>query len=171
MDSGLELGRSFVQPRFWGKRSLDYLWQGIGAYLKRYPQLRYLFGPVSISHDYPEEAKELLIGFYSRHFATECELAAARNPYRINPEAVTKLATQFPGEDYKTEFRELKRALTARGYAVPTLYKQYTELCETGGAAFAAFNVDHDFADCVDGLIVVDLERIKPDKRRRYLGR
>src|SRR5690606_37014068 len=25
---GLELGRSFVQPKYWGKRSLDYLWQG-----------------------------------------------------------------------------------------------------------------------------------------------
>ncbi|MGB2021525.1 MAG: GNAT family N-acyltransferase, partial [Candidatus Puniceispirillaceae bacterium] len=33
--AGLELGRSFVQPRFWGKRSLDYLWQGIGAYVAR----------------------------------------------------------------------------------------------------------------------------------------
>src|SRR5690606_6274967 len=29
-ERGLELGRSFVQPRYWGKRSLDYLWFGIG---------------------------------------------------------------------------------------------------------------------------------------------
>ncbi|WP_233144511.1 lysophospholipid acyltransferase family protein [Methyloprofundus sedimenti] len=29
----IELGRSFVQPRYWGQRSLDYLWYGIGAYL------------------------------------------------------------------------------------------------------------------------------------------
>ena len=28
---GIELGRSFVQPKYWGKRSLDYLWYGIGA--------------------------------------------------------------------------------------------------------------------------------------------
>ena len=32
---GLELGRSFVQPRYWGKRSLDYLWMGIGAFCAR----------------------------------------------------------------------------------------------------------------------------------------
>ncbi len=31
---GLELGRSFVVPDYWGSRSLDYLWQGIGAYLQ-----------------------------------------------------------------------------------------------------------------------------------------
>jgi putative hemolysin len=35
---GLELGRSFVQPKYWGKRSLDYLWFGIGAFLSRYPK-------------------------------------------------------------------------------------------------------------------------------------
>ncbi len=29
---GMELGRSFVVPAYWGSRSIDYLWQGIGAY-------------------------------------------------------------------------------------------------------------------------------------------
>ncbi len=30
--NGIELGRSFIQPRYWGRRGLDYLWSGIGAY-------------------------------------------------------------------------------------------------------------------------------------------
>ena len=62
----LELGRSFVQPRYWGMRSLDYLWYGIGAYLRRHPDIRYLFGPVSISDGYPRTARNLLVHFY-RH--------------------------------------------------------------------------------------------------------
>src|SRR3546814_568094 len=45
----VELGRSFVHPRHWGSRSLDYLWQGIGAYLRVHPHVRYLIGPVSLS--------------------------------------------------------------------------------------------------------------------------
>ncbi|MGO4777676.1 GNAT family N-acetyltransferase, partial [Lysobacter sp. 2RAB21] len=32
---GMELGRSFVAPEYWNSRSIDYLWQGIGAYLLR----------------------------------------------------------------------------------------------------------------------------------------
>ncbi len=36
-DQGLELGRSFVQPIFWGSRALDYLWQGLGAYVRHHP--------------------------------------------------------------------------------------------------------------------------------------
>src|SRR5690606_8078754 len=37
---GVELGRSFVVPAYWGSRSLDYLWQGIGAYLRSRPETR-----------------------------------------------------------------------------------------------------------------------------------
>src|SRR5690606_35389588 len=55
---GLELGRSFVVPTYWGSRSLDYLWQGIGAYLQCQPGIRYLFGAVSISAALPREARE-----------------------------------------------------------------------------------------------------------------
>jgi hypothetical protein len=49
------------------------------------------------------------------------------------------------------------------------LYKQYTELCEPGGARFLAFGVDPDFSDSIDGLIEVDLQRLRPKKRTRYL--
>jgi hypothetical protein len=49
------------------------------------------------------------------------------------------------------------------------LYKQYTELCEPGGARFLAFGVDPDFSDSIDGLIEVDLHRIRSKKRARYL--
>jgi len=31
-----------VQPKYWGKCSLDYLWIGIEALLKNNPQYRYL---------------------------------------------------------------------------------------------------------------------------------
>ena len=51
--AGMELGRSFVAPDYWGGRSIDYLWQGIGAYLARHPNVRYLYGPVSISAALP----------------------------------------------------------------------------------------------------------------------
>jgi hypothetical protein len=51
------------------------------------------------------------------------------------------------------------------------LYKQYTELCEPGGARFLAFGVDPEFSGSIDGLIEVDLEQLRPRKRQRYLQR
>ncbi len=53
--------------------------------------------------------------------------------------------------------------------SVPTLYKQYSGLCEEGGVSFSAFNIDPDFNDCVDGLVVVDLDKLLPKKRQRYI--
>jgi putative hemolysin len=167
---GLELGRSFVQPKYWGRRSLDYLWQGIGVYLKKYPDIRYLFGPVSISHDYPDQAKDLLIGFYQHYFGSDKLLASAKTPYLNDRPNIFRRYTLFKGDDYKGDFVLLKQAMTEMGLTIPTMYKQYTELCEHQGVEFIDFHVDVDFADCVDGLILVDLEKIKRSKRQRYMG-
>jgi putative hemolysin len=168
LDNGLELGRSFVQPRYWGKRSLDYLWYGIGAFLAKNPQHRHLFGPVSISGAMPQAAKDLLIYFYKLHYGgsgPEC----SRNPFVFaSPQAA--LAKEFSGDDCAADFTRLKHLLQNMGVSIPPLYKQYAALCEPGGVRFLDFNVDADFSSCVDGLVVVDLARLTEQKRRRYIG-
>lgn len=163
---GVELGRSFIQPKFQGRKSLSYLWQGIGAYLKRHPDVRYLFGPVSLSHDYPQECKDLLISFYYQHFGTQSNWVNSQSPYGISPERQLDLINLFPGKDYKAEFKILKAKLKEHGMSVPTLYKQYGEL---GGVEFHAFNIDKDFGDCIDSLVVVDIQHMDADKRKNYL--
>ncbi|MCI5148902.1 MAG: hypothetical protein D3916_05860 [Candidatus Electrothrix sp. MAN1_4] len=55
------------------------------------------------------------------------------------------------------------------GTNIPTLYKQYSSLCKPGGVRFLDFNVDPDFSNCVDGLVVVDIELLKKKKRDRYI--
>jgi putative hemolysin len=167
---GLELGRSFVQPRYWGKRSLDYLWFGIGALLKRNPQYRYLFGPVSISNSYSQSARDLLVYFYTLYFGTEEKPVSALYPYQVEWNQRNKLDLEFSGNDYKSDFKQLKSMLSMLGYSVPTLYKQYTEVCEQDGVIFSDFNIDQDFSDCVDGFVIVDTEKLKANKRKRYMG-
>ena len=170
MYRGLELGRSFVQPKYWGKRSLDYLWYGIGALLKSNPQYRYLFGPVSISNSYPQPAKDLLVYFYTKYFGAEEKPVTAITPYQIDWQQEAKLAQQFSGNDYKKDFAQLKTMLNMSGHSVPTLYKQYTDVCEPDGVIFSDFNIDPDFSDCVDGFVIVDTEKLKAKKRKRYMG-
>lgn len=161
---GMELGRSFVVPDYWGSRSLDYLWQGIGAYLRRHPQVRYLFGPVSISAALPLAAREQLVAYYQRYYGSRHALAASNKPFEYFAAPPT-----FGELDADTAFNVLKTNLAALGTSVPTLYKQYTELCEPGGARFLAFGVDPSFSDSIDGLIEVDMHLLRPKKRKRYL--
>ncbi|KAF1719427.1 GNAT family N-acetyltransferase [Pseudoxanthomonas wuyuanensis] len=162
---GMELGRSFVAPEYWGGRSIDYLWQGIGAYLRRYPRIRYLFGAVSISAALPLHAREQIVGYYAQYYGDRSGEAVSRRPFRY-----TAAPPSFGQLDAETAFRVLKANLDTLGAAVPMLYKQYIELCEPGGARFLAFGVDPAFSDSIDGLIEVDLQRIRPRKRARYLG-
>jgi len=169
LEQGLELGRSFVQPRYWGKRSLDYLWFGIGAFLRNNPGYRYLFGPVSISDTYPAAAKDMLVYFYSTYFGAQTDTVRARLPYRLAADTERQMQSAFCGNDSKRDYVLLKSRLSHLGYSVPTLFKQYGELCEDGGVRFLDFNIDPDFADCVDGLVLVDLSMLKDSKRKRYI--
>lgn len=163
--AGMELGRSFVVPDYWGSRSIDYLWQGIGAYLRRHPRVRYLFGAVSMSAALPLHAREQIVAYYAHYYGDPNGEARSRHPFRY-----TATPPCFDTLEADTAFRVLKTNLDTLGATVPMLYKQYTELCEPGGARFLAFGVDPDFSDSIDGLIEVDLHRIRPKKRERYLG-
>lgn len=168
LENSLELGRSFVQQKYWGRRSLDYLWYGIGAYLVKNPQYRFLFGPVSISTTIHPMAKELLVYFYKLYFSKEIRPQYSRNPFLFK-KSLSHLAGEFQGDDYRADFKKLKSLLCNLGTTIPTLYKQYTQLCEPGGAVFLDFNVDPAFNYCIDGLIIVDVKRIKRKKRKRYM--
>ncbi|SEQ12237.1 Putative hemolysin [Amphritea atlantica] len=169
-EQGIELGRSFVQPKYWGKRSLDYLWYGIGAYLKRHPEVRYMFGPVSLSNSYPQHARDLLVFFYSLYFPDRDNLGKSFTPYSLKPETIADLQKLFSGSNYKEDFKTLKQQMDCLNCAVPTLYKQYADVCEEGGVRFLDFGVDADFNFCVDGLVLVDMDYLKAKKRARYIG-
>ncbi|MGP3593710.1 lysophospholipid acyltransferase family protein [Vagococcus sp. WN89Y] len=167
LQQGIELGRSFIQPRYWGRRGLDYLWSGIGAYLARYPQYRYLFGPVTISGGLPPAARDLLVAFYRIWFPANSPLAASRRPW---PASLPEVMAQFTGEDYTEDLTRLKSLLGNLGCGIPPLYKQYSELCEPGGVQFIDFGSDPDFNNCVDGLVLVDLTYLKSNRYERYIA-
>lgn len=169
LQQGIELGRSFVQPKYWGKRSLDYLWFGIGAYLRHHPEVRYMFGPVSLSNSYPQAAKDLIVHYYRHYYGSREPLARANAPYTLGTVEKAMMYSLFAGNQPQEDFQVLREQLDHLGVTVPTLYKQYTELCEPGGVEFLDFSVDADFGYCIDGLILVDIHQVKARKRDRYI--
>ncbi|MFC2057390.1 lysophospholipid acyltransferase family protein [Campylobacterota bacterium] len=170
LSRGLELGRSFVQPKYWNSRALDYLWQGIGAYVKSRPDIQYLFGAVSLSGTFNQKAQGLMICFYQKYFGSTEKLAKHKAPYVLSAWIQEHCRNVFTGEDYRTDMRVLKEELGFMGYTVPTLFKQYSELCEEGGVQFLDFGYDKDFNHCIDGFIVADLKLLKDTKRKRYFS-
>jgi len=169
LSRGVELGRSFVQPKYWNSRALDYLWQGIGAFARKNPHIQYLFGAVSMSDSFNIKAKALMIYFYSHYFGSKECIVTHKNPYHLPAEMREYCEHIFSGNDYREDQKVLKDELRFMGYSIPTLYKQYAELCEEDGVKFLDFGYDKAFNNCIDGFIVVDIKKMKETKRKRYI--
>lgn len=166
-----ELGRSFVQSKYWNTSALDYLWQGLGVFLKDNPDIKYLFGGVSLSKSYSEAAKNHIVYFYNKWFADKDNLSSAKNRFIISEAESIELSNIYKSGNYKIDQAVLKEVLKHLGYSMPILYKQYSELCEPEGIKFIDFCVDPDFNNCVDALILVEINKIKQSKKDRYINR
>lgn len=164
----IECGRTFVREEYWNTRALDFLWQGIGAFLAERPDIRYLFGGVSISNRYPAEAKDLIVYFYTKWFKDGYEIATGKSPYRLTDQRVAELRQLFHSEMFGDDLRVFKDQLKHLGVRVPILYRLYADLCEDEGLHFLAFSVDKDFENCIDGLILVDTSKVKERRRNSY---
>ncbi|MCY2961696.1 MAG: GNAT family N-acetyltransferase [Planctomycetota bacterium] len=165
----LELGRSFVAPGW--QRSyapLLTLWKGIGEYVARNPRYRRLFGPVSMSADYDLLSRQLVAHWLEASHA-HTGLAGhvrGKRPFAwrsvdgLRPERLRALVEG--GADLARLVPRIER--DEKG--IPVLLREYLKL----GGKLVALNVDADFEDALDALVVVDLVETAPKLRQRYLG-
>jgi putative hemolysin len=168
LPESIELGRSFVQAKYWNTNALDSLWQGIGLFINNIDDIKYLYGAVSINNKYPKEAKNLIVYFYKKWFGGNAPFALAKNKYFIPGKVEQKLYTTLTGAAYVEDLQIVKKLLKIYSLSVPVLYKQYIELCEEGGISFSDFCIDNNFQNCIDGFIFIKLEFLKESKRKRY---
>jgi putative hemolysin len=164
LNPALELGRAFVRSEFQKNYApLLLLWKGIAQFVCRNPRYKTLFGPVSISNDYQQASRQLMVEFLrSHHLATGLtEMARARNPFRRHGSC---------GDSRRLDAADLDEVIAEiepDRKGVPVLLRQYLKL----GAQFISFNVDAAFGHSVDALMLVDLTRTDPRILSRYMGR
>lgn len=168
LENSVELGRSFIQQKYWRSNSLDHLWLGIGAFLSQRPDIKYLFGAVSISDNYSHAAKSMIIYYYKKWFEDTETWSRSKNRFMLTRQQIDDLEAMFTGISPEEDLKILKENLKVLGYSIPILFRKYTELCDPTGVKFLDFGVDADFANCVDGLIWLDLATLNPAKRKRY---
>jgi putative hemolysin len=159
--NAVEMGRSWVRPEYQKSYApLLLLWKGIATFAARDPKHCVLFGPASISNEYNPRSRAMLAKYLMSDVA-----AAELVPH-------VKSRTPFRGPKHLDvpndfdEMQELLQEIENGQRAVPVLLRQYLNV----GGRVAGLNVDRDFADVLDALIVVDL-RTTPDKAlTRYMG-
>lgn len=159
LSRSIELGRSFITEEYQkGYLPFFLLWSGILVYLLRNPGYQYLIGPVSISKFYSEVSKSVIVSFVKKFFFDEdlAQFFTPRQPYFPNIEDLDfdRIAT-----DKISDLESFLSEIEPNHIKVPMLIRQYTKM----KARFVSFNLDPDFSDVLDGLMVLDIRNIPPE--------
>ncbi|WP_067517419.1 lysophospholipid acyltransferase family protein [Endozoicomonas ascidiicola] len=167
LGSSLEMGRSFVRAEYQKSLSaLLMLWKGIGAYVAANPQYKVLFGPVSISSDYSEVSRELMAGCLGVNNSDQALSSLVKPTTPIKNTQQIWLTDDLKGIDKIEHLSSLIQQIEKDQKGIPVLLRQYLKL----RGELAAFNVDPDFNNALDGLIIVDLLKVDEKTLAKYMG-
>lgn len=164
----LEMGRSFIRQEYQRKpQALPLLWRGIGEYLVRHPRYSIMFGPVSIGQDYQEFSKGLMIEFLKKnHLDSDLSrFVKARTPVKVKLSRGDKQVFSSCVKDID-DISMMISDIEKDGRGIPILLRHYLKLSGT----LISFNLDREFSDAIDGLILVDLRRTEPKLLKRFQG-
>lgn len=168
----IELGRSFVQPRYQSRDNnksifaLDNLWDGLGALTVLYPQTRYFFGKVTMYTDFNVEARNMIIYFMNRYFPDRDALMEGLDPVTMEID-YAKFDALFTGENYNEDYRTLCQQVRERGENIPPLINSYMSLSPTMRTFPTVHN--HEFGSVEETGILITIADIYPAKGERHM--
>jgi putative hemolysin len=167
LHKAIELGRSFIIKPYQGNSvALMLLWKGILQVLLNHEEYRYLIGPVSISNDYSGISKTL-IERYIRKYHFNHYYGKYVNPINALPNAKFRFVKSYLKDINSLELLDkLIIDLENKQRGLPVLVKRYLQV----GAKVLAFNIDVDFNNSLDGLILLDLKNF-PEKTLLMLSK
>lgn len=166
----MELGRSFVKPEYQRQYApLLLLWKAIARMVALQPESPVLIGAVSISNEYSSASRDMIYRFFEKRMAND-ELAGMvepRRPFRPNRLRRWDCRAMLHALDDVEQLAQPIIDAEADGKGLPVLLRQYAKM----GGKLLGFNVDPNFSDVLDGLVVVDLRKTDPALLERYMGR
>lgn len=171
----IELGRSFVQPKYQpsvdnrkGLFSLDNLWDGLGAVVMLNPEIKYLFGKVTMYPHYNREARDLLLYFMHHYFPDRENLVKPHSHLLLTYETDTsQLFGLFDGLDYKDGYKLLNSKVRGLGENIPPLINTYMNLSPTMKTFGTALN--DEFGEVEETGILITIADIYESKKHRHI--
>ena len=154
MEQSIEMGRAFIIGEYQLKpMPLFLLWKGIVHTTLRYPEHKYLIGGVSISNQFSDFSKSLMIEFMKSHFYDPyvAQYVQAKKEYKVQLKDADKDFVFNEAEADLNKFDKLIEEVEPGGLRLPVLIKKYIKQ----NARVVAFNVDPLFNNSVDGLMYI----------------
>ena len=154
MSKSIEMGRAFIRSEYQQKpMPLFLLWKGIVHTTLRYPEHKYLIGGVSISNQFSEFSKSLMIEFMKSHYYDPyiAQYVHPKKEYRVKLKDADKDFIFNETEADLIKFDKIIDEVEPGNLRLPVLIKKYIKQ----NARVVAFNVDPLFNNAVDGLMYI----------------
>ena len=169
----IELGRSFVQPNYQpqynlrkGMYSLDNLWDGLGAIVIDNPDVKYLFGKVTMYPHYDLLARDMILYFLHKYFPDTENLMEPIESLPIRTDQ-TVLKSLFTGKTYEENYKLLIQKVRALNENIPPLVNAYMNLSSTMKTFGTALN--RGFGDVEETGIIITIGDIFEIKKDRHI--
>jgi len=161
LEGTIEMGRAFIVKEYQQKpMPLFLLWKGIVHVTLRYPEYKYLMGGVSISNQFSEFSKSLMIEFMKSHYYDPyiAQYIFPKKEFKVKLKDVDKDFVFDATKADMQKFDKIIDEIEPGALRIPVLIKKYVKQ----NARLVAFNVDPKFNNAVDGLMYIRVADI-PD--------
>jgi putative hemolysin len=165
----VELGRSFIARDYQKQYApLLLLWKGIARFVQSRPECPVLFGAVSISSDYNALSRTLIVNFLNGHIASNMSgWVKPRRGFRSKPLVPKHVKDLNRLLSSVEELSSSVQDLESDGKGLPVLIRQYLKI----GGKMLGFNVDPNFSNALDALVMADLRTATTGMLERCMGR
>ncbi|WP_298493212.1 lysophospholipid acyltransferase family protein [uncultured Algibacter sp.] len=154
MSQSIEMGRAFIIKEYQQKpMPLFLLWKGIVHTTLRYPEHKYLIGGVSISNQFSNFSKSLMVEFMKSHYYDPyiAQYVHPKKEFKVKLKDADKDFVFDEAEADLNKFDKFIDEIEPGALRLPVLLKKYIKQ----NARLVAFNVDPLFNNSVDGLMYI----------------
>lgn len=156
MQNSIEMGRAYIIKEYQQKpMPLFLLWKGIVHTTLRFPEHKYLIGGVSISNQFSNFSKSLMIEFMKSNY-WDPYVAQYIRPKKEFKVKLNDADKEFVFDETKADLNKFDRLIDEvepGNLRLPVLIKKYIKQ----NARVVAFNVDPLFNNSVDGLMYIKI--------------
>jgi putative hemolysin len=159
MSKSIEMGRAFIIKDYQQKpMPLFLLWKGIVHTTLRNPEHTFLIGGVSISNQFSDFSKSLMIEFMKSNYYDPyvAQYIHPKKEYKVKLKDADKDFIFNEAEADLVKFDKILDELEPGSLRLPVLIKKYIKQ----NAKVVAFNVDPLFNNAVDGLMYIRISDI-----------
>lgn len=165
----IELTRSFLHPDYQKEPlALALLWRGLGTVVAARPQIRSLFGSVTVPATVSDASRAVIVEHLRRHHSAEPALRSLirpRAPFQA-PGFAHRLMADAHAEDSIESLRDAIRGPDGSLRTIPPLIRHYLSM----NARFIDYHVEREFGDALYCLLRVELSQAPLPHLKRFIG-